>query len=225
MSLRNLLVTSLVVLAAIPAAAQDGNHGSDIGIAVRAGSLGVGGEISKLLNSHIGLRVGGNYFTFTANGIDIFHHKFTFESQSRAITGLLDLYPSPRGKFHITGGVMSKPISLKKTKQSGGGSFQFNDHTYSAAAVGDISASAEYSSALPYVGIGLGTAASKGKGLAFVLDLGIAIGKAKMSLSSTGSATNTALQNDMNAEIADKQDTANKIPGFPVLAIGFMFKF
>ena len=91
--------------------------------------------------------------------------------------------------------------------------------------VGEISASAEYSSALPYVGIGLGTAASSGKGISFLLDLGIAIGKSKLALSSTGSATNSTLQNDMNVELADKQDKVDKLPGFPVLAIGLMFKF
>jgi hypothetical protein len=53
----------------------------------------------------------------------------------------------------------------------------------------------------------------------------VALGKPRILLTATGAASNAQLQNDLNAEIADAQQDANKLPGYPVLSLGLMYRF
>ena len=199
------------------------SHGSDIGIAVRAGTLGVGGEISKLLNSHIGLRVGANYFTLTDNGQKLGDSKFNLKAEMRAFSALLDLYLKPRGSFHLTAGMVTKPVKISGTGV--GSSYSFNGHDYTSSQAGTLTVGAVYPSTMPYAGIGIGTAASSHGGLSFVFDLGVAIGKPTFSLTGSNVTNGSTLDTDLKAEVAKRQTDADKLPGYPVLAIGFMYRF
>ena len=218
---------ALVCLATASAVAQGGGnqgHASDLGVAVRAGTLGIGGEVSKLLASHLGLRVGINYFTVTDNGQSLGDNKFDLKAELRAFSALLDLYPGPRGSFHITGGVMTKPVKISGPGV-GNTTYSFNSNHYTSAQTGAVTIAAEYGSVLPYVGIGFGTAASKQGGLSFVFDLGLAIGKPVFTLTAASAIAGSALANDLKAEEVKRQDDVSKVPGYPVLAIGFMYRF
>jgi len=88
-----------------------------------------------------------------------------------------------------------------------------------------VTIAAEYGSALPYVGIGFGTAASSHGGLSFVFDLGVAIGKPTFTLTAANATSGSALDTDLKAEAVKRQDDVSKVPGYPVLAIGFMYRF
>ena len=218
----------MVAVAGAPLGAQksdDSHHGSDVGIALRAGTLGIGGEISKLLVSHVGARVGFGYFSVSKNGTDFGdNNTIDFKAELKAFTALLDLYPGARGAFHLTGGLMTTPA--KVTGTGSGGSYSFNNVNYTQAQVGILTAEAKFPSALPYVGLGFGTAASDHGGLSFVLDLGIGIGKPTLSMNASNAPAGSALANNIAIEVAKQQaDKGDKIPGWPVFAIGFMYRF
>jgi hypothetical protein len=204
---------------------QGGGHGSDFGLSLRAGTLGGGIEISKLLTSHLGLRVGGNYFSLTKNSLNQSDVTYDAKLKLQSFDGLLDLYPGARGSFHLTGGVISSPLKVDGTGTPTGGNFRFNGNSYTAAQVGTLTGEAKYSGALPYVGLGVGTAASKHGGVGFVFDLGAAIGKPKISLTSTGASGNAQLQSDLTAQVATTQKSVNKVAAYPVLSLGLMIKF
>ena len=213
-----------------PAAAQrsnsqGGDHGSDLGISLRAGTLGGGIELSKLLVSHVGIRVGANYFSLNRDSLTSKGVSYDAKLKMQAFEGLLDLYPSPRGSFHLTAGVMSDPLKITGSGKSQGGTFKFNGNTYTAAQVGTLTAEAKFASALPYVGLGFGTPASKHGHVSFVFDLGAAIGKPTVSLVSSNATAGSQLQTDLNAQIATTQTSANKLKAYPVLALGLMIKF
>ena len=199
------------------------SHGSDIGIAVRAGTIGIGGEVSKLLTSHIGARVGLNFYTLHDNGQDIGDNKFDITAELHAFSALIDLYPGPRGAFHLTGGLMTTPA--KVTGIGNATSYSFNGATYTASQVGTLTVAAQYGSTLPYVGLGFGTAASSHGGLAFVFDLGFAIGKPTLTMSGSNAPSGGAINANIQAEVAKHQTDIDKVPGYPVLAIGFMYRF
>lgn len=220
-----LLAGSLSPIAAQKSPGQSDKHASDFAISVRAGTLGGGVELSKLLVSHVGLRVGVNYFTLKDHGQKLGDNAFDLTVDFRAITALLDLYPGARGSFHLTGGLITAPVKISGPAQSGTTSYKINDRTYTSSQVGTLTVAGKFASAEPYLGIGFGTAASKHGGLGFVFDLGVAIGKPTLSLTSTSAATNTQLQSDLNAEVAKRQSDADKVPGWPVLAFGLMFRF
>ncbi|HXS25653.1 MAG TPA: hypothetical protein VN719_15570 [Gemmatimonadales bacterium] len=221
---------ALLALQITPAVAQrsnsqGGQHGSDFGVSLRAGTLGGGIELSKLLVSHVGIRVGANYFSVNRDSLTSKNVSYDAHLKLQSFSGLLDLYPSPRGSFHLSAGVISDPLKITGSGKSQGGTFDINNHTYTATQVGTLTAEAKFASALPYVGLGFGTAASKHGGVSFVFDLGAAIGKPTVSLTSSNATAGSQLQNDLNAQIATTQTSADKLKAYPVLALGLMLKF
>jgi hypothetical protein len=222
-----LLAAHITPAVAQRSSGQGGGHGADAAISVRAGTLGFGVEVSTLLMSHVGIRVGGNYFSVTKNNLNQSNVSYNIKAKLQSFTALLDLYPGARGSFHLTGGLITNPADITGTGVSSGGTFNINNHLprYTSSQVGTLSAEAKFKSAEPYVGLGFGTAASKHGGLGFVFDLGAAIGKPIISLSSTGAATNPGLQSDLNAQIATTQKSANKLVAYPLIALGLIIKF
>ena len=167
-----------------------------------------------------------NYFSVSKDSLNQTDISYDVKVKLQSFAALLDLYPSARGSFHLTGGVITDPAKVTGTgRPTGNGTFKINNNTYTSAQVGTLSAEAKFASAEPYVGLGFGTAASKHGGLAFAFDLGAAIGKPKISLSSTGAATNPALQSDLNAQIVTTQKDADKLVAYPVLTLGLMYRF
>lgn len=216
---------ALLALQAAPVLAQQSGHGSDIGVSLRAGTLGGSLEISKLLVSHVGLRVGGDYFSLTKNSLKQTDVTYSAKLKLQSFEALLDLYPGARGSFHLTAGLITNPLKITGTGTPSGGTFDINHHTYTSSQVGTLTGEAKFSSALPYLGLGFGTAASKHGGVGFVFDLGAAIGKPKISLTASNASSTPGLQNDLDAQIASTQKDANKLVAYPVLSLGLMIKF
>lgn len=234
MSMRHAVITTIAgvflvgqgsAISAQLSSSQSGQRANDFAFGVRAGTLGLGVEVSKLLVNHVGLRVGGDFASITLKDVEKTDITYDVKVKWQAWSALLDFYPAPRGSFHLTGGLITNPVKITATALPTGGSFEINNHTYTTSEVGTLTGTGEFSSVLPYVGLGVGTAASQHGGLAFVFDLGVAIGKPKISLSATGAAGNALLQSDLNAQIATTQDDLNKLPVYPVLAFGLIYRF
>lgn len=222
MRIRSILCLAALMPTAALAAQQ---HGADLSIGVRAGTLGIGAEIAKLVTPHVALRVGANFLsashTFTQTDITL-----DAKLKMHAVSGLIDLYPGARGSFHVTGGVMSNPLEVTGTGvPSGNGTFSINNHDYSAAQVGTLTGTGKWKSALPYVGLGFGTPAASRSALKLVFDIGAAIGKATIGLTATGAQNNAQLQSDLNAQIVTTQKDVNKVPAYPVVSLGLVYRF
>ena len=200
--------------------------GSDVGVALRFGTLGVGVEVSKWLVKHVGARVGGTFFDVKFKDRSVKDIHYDIDVKVHAATALLDLYPGARGAFHLTAGFSSNPAKLTLTGQSTNGKYTINDTTYNASDVGTLTGTGKFPGVAPYLGLGFGTAARGGR-LAFLFDLGFDFGKPKIALTSVGGAKSNdpRLQSHLNAQIASTQDDVNKIPGYPVLSLGLMYRF
>ncbi|HXI19897.1 MAG TPA: hypothetical protein VNH46_02355 [Gemmatimonadales bacterium] len=205
---------------------RDANRYNDVGIAARVSTLGFGLEVNKWITGHLGARVGVNYFKLSATRTE---SDITYDASLKlhAVTALLDIFPSRRGAFHLTGGIISNPAKVSATgKPTAAGDFKINGNTYSSAAVGTLRGTAEFASVLPYLGLGWGTAARSGGPLAFLFDLGVAIGKPTITLTSTGAATNAALASDLKAQEDKTQHDVNKYAKvYPVIAFGLAYRF
>lgn len=222
-------VEVLLALLAVPTvlpAQGAGKHGSDISIAARFGTLGLGGEISKLVVPHIGIRVGANTFSYTRT-IDQTNISFDATLKAKAITGLIDLYPKGRGSFHLTGGIITNPVEVTAVgvpKQSG--TFTINNREYTTAQVGTLTGSGKWPKTSPYAGLGFGTPANSHSALKFIFDLGAAIGKPTIALTATGAANNAQLQSDLNSQIVSTQADVNKYAKvYPVISFGLAYRF
>ena len=219
-----------------PVAAQSGSSkasgsnpapssGSANSIGVRVGTLGIGLELSHLLSDHIGLRVGGNYFSQNrTQKVESTNYAATAKLQS--FTGLLDWYPARRGAFHFSAGAVSNPLTLDGVGIPESGSvYTINGRDYTASQVGTFTLSAKYASVLPYAGLGFGTPAAKSHGIGVVFDIGAAIGKPTVVLNSSNAASTPGLAADLRAENAKALDSASKLPVWPVLSLGLTYRF
>lgn len=220
------LCAAALLVSAVPATlAAQGGH-SDFGIGLRISSLGFGVEVSKLLTGHIAARAGGNYASFstTQTQSDI---KYDATAKFKALSLLIDLFPSSRGSFHFTGGIMTNPVKVTATgKPTATGDFDINGVTYTTAQVGTLTGEGKFPDVGPYAGIGFGTPARKGGAVSFLFDLGAYIGTARISLDATGAAANPTLAADLQAQEDKTQKDVNKYAKvYPVLSFGLMVKF
>lgn len=220
MRVRIIAILALIAPMASLAGQSSGGSGSDVSIGLRFGTLGIGPEISKLVTSHIGLRAGINFFseshTFNQSNADI-----DATLKLKAFTGLVDLYPGARGSFHLTAGVITNPITVTGSGTPTG-NIKINNTSYTPAQVGTMTVTGEWPSASPYVGLGFGTPAASRSALKLVFDIGAAVSKPNLTLSSTGQASNAALQSDFAAQT---QTIQNKVPVYPVISFGLVYRF
>lgn len=192
---------------ALEAFAGLGTTGLDIGIAER-----VGGSA--------GLRMSAEFLDvardFERNGAT-YDAKLKFSS--------LGLY----GDYFVAGGFrVSAGVLLGSRKASGNavatnGTITINGTTYPAAGE-SVFASAKFGSTAPYVGIGWGHHQSK-PGMSFYADLGVAIGKADAKLTPSPGLLTAAGAANVAAEQANLQESVNKLKAYPVLKLGFGYKF
>ena len=216
--------TALALQGAPAAQAQTARHGSDFGLALKLGTVGLGLEASKWLTNHVGARAGVNFFSHNFNDQEVSDIQYDANLKVHALMALLDLYPGKRGAFHFTAGLSTNPAKIHGTGVPTGGSFEINQHSYTSSQVGVLTAEAKFHDLSPYAGLGFGTAARGGR-FAFVFDLGVAFGQPKISLTASGAASNPQLQSDLNSEIAEAQDDLSKVPGYPVITLGLMYRF
>ena len=198
---------------------------TDMSVAFRFGTTGVGGEIAKLLAPHVAVRVGGSYFS---ESVSKTQSNVAYNASLKVHTGslLLDLFPASRGNFHVTVGAVTNPLSISATAQPTGGTYTLNGQSYTAAQVGTLSATGTFPSVGPYVGLGFGTPASSGGALKLLLDLGVVIGQPTISLTATGAAGNPQLASSLAAQQDTTQTDVRKyLKVYPVIALGLAYRF
>jgi hypothetical protein len=215
------------VAAPLPLAAQQASPEThaDVSVAFRFLTLGLGLEIGKLISDHFGFRVGANYLKFSTSATK---SNVTYDASLKlhAVTGLVDFFPSPRGSFHLTGGIITNPITVSGTGQpNASGTFTLNGHTYTTAQVGILTGEAKYPDAGPYLGLGFGTPARKSP-VAFFFDLGAMIGQPTVTLAATGAAPGSQLAADLQAQADTTQHDIRKYAKiYPVISFGVAFRF
>jgi hypothetical protein len=202
------------------------SHGADVAVALRLSTLGLGLEVGKWLVPHLSARVGANTGTYNKDGQEKTDITYNIHLKLKAVEALLDLYPGARGNFHFTGGLVTNPMTITGEGQpTASGSFTINNHTYTAAQVGVLTATGKFPGASPYFGLGFGTPARKGGRVKFLFDLGASIGKPKISLTATNPGNNPTLAADLNAQIASTQKDLDKLKAYPVLSFGLAIHF
>lgn len=226
MPVRRLIVVAFLTVPTVLTAQAAAKHGADASIGVTAGTLGFGPEVSKLVTSHLGLRVGVNFFSMTRT-LDQSDVSFDAKLKLKAVTGLIDLYPGSRGSFHLTGGIITNPVEVTATGQpKANGTFTINDREYTTAQVGTLTGSAKWPSTSPYAGFGFGTPANSHRGIKFKLDFGAALSKPTIALTATGAANNAQLQSDLNSQIVTTQADVDKYAKvYPVISLGLSYRF
>ncbi|GAA5177555.1 hypothetical protein GCM10025771_14910 [Niveibacterium umoris] len=199
-----------------------------VGVGVRAGTNGIGGDIGFSVAPTLLARVGYSYLNYS-NSIEQTDVKYDGKLKLSNASALLDW--SPLGPFRITGGFIFNNNKIDVTGTPTGGSYTLNGHVYPASAVGSVAGEVTVGNkAAPYLGIGYGNVATTG--VNFYFDLGVMFqGSPKTSLNATcgsaivGTPACTQLQQDTAAEQAKLSDELKRFQYYPVANIGITVGF
>ena len=197
------------------------------GVGVRAGTLGVGGDVAVEVMPTLSARVGYSWLSFNTS---IDSDDVEYDAKPRLSNGNLFLDWSPLGPFRITGGVVFNNNRIDVTAVPTGGNFTINGVVYPASSIGRMAGTVESGQAVaPYLGIGYGNVSGAGVNVYF--DLGVMFqGSPKASLTATcGAAMSPAqcaqLQSNVAAEAIDLQNSVNNFKYYPVANIGVTIGF
>jgi hypothetical protein len=220
---------SAVALAALIAVMAPAASAQNFSVAARAGSLGLGGEVSVGLGRMIAVRGGIGVVPYEFNS-DVEDIDYTVSFPDRIWNVGVDLYPFGGG-FRISGGLINRPgFDVEATGQQ---SANIGGRTYN----GNVNLFATLENekeTAPYATIGFGRAT--GRGLGFFIDAGAAfVGDAKFAFDRTRSTcteTTTGqpcpeFQSRLQTEEANVNAEIEEFSQFvklhPILNIGIRF--
>jgi len=192
-----------------------------LGLGVKAGTLGLGAEITKSFTETLNGRVGFNSYKFTTSGKEgDVDYDIDMKWQSTAL--LLDWHPGG-GSFRLTAGYMLNGNKLEMTAKPTS-QYTIGDNTYNLGDVGTLTGTVDMDNG-PYVGLGWGNASKKGFGFSFELGA-IYQGSPKVKLNATGTlATDPTFQADMAKEEKKAQDSLDSFKWYPQIALGLSYGF
>ena len=217
---------SLIALAAISLGGP--LHAADFGVYGTAGTVGFGGGLATMFNSHLGARLG--YTTFEYKVKDLEESDLTLDGEAKlgGAQALMDVYPFGGG-FRLSFGALQNAEITARARPIAN-TFTFDDEVYSASDIGEATGVVEYDSFSPYAGIGFGRALSRDGRFAFAADLGVVFtGAPEVNLNVTCRASDPAvcaeLRDHVVAEQAELQSDADEMEYWPVLSLGVSYRF
>ena len=212
-----------------------------VGIGVKVGLLGVGAELAARIERHSNIRAGFNVLgysrSFDKDGINYNGH-LSF----RTIEAHYDYYPWA-GKFHISGGLLDylgNPITANALVPANSsfslGGQQYYTQTNQAFAAGRVN----FNQVSPTVSFGWGNLVRENHRFSVPIELGVAFqGSPKSALGVSGTvctdpvnpatcvnaASDPTVQSNVVAEQAKLDKNMKPFKFYPIISIGFGYKF
>lgn len=214
-----LLIVSVLLLSGAGCADTGG-----LAISGKAGTLGLGGELTTGITSNVNARIGLNTLDFDYD--DEFDDvEYDVELDFSSFSALVDWYLFD-SSFRISGGLISMDHILNldatpTTNKEVGGTL------YTPSEIGTLSGDAEIDGVAPYVGIGWGNPMDPDKRWGFYCDLGVAFTESPdVSLTANGTlASDPTFQANLAKERKDIEDDLEPFKFYPVLSLGLYFRF
>lgn len=198
----------------------------DLGMALKAGTLGAGIEGTVGIIDNVNARLGFNYFSMDYDLTES-NVEYEFDLDLMSISLLLDWHPVKKNGFRLTAGAMYNGNEFDATGQPTAGNYTINNTTYTAAQVGTLTGRVDFDDFAPYVGIGYGNAVGKNKRWNFVFDLGVMYqGSPDVTFSTNGTlASNAAFLSELEAERRQLEEELDDFTFYPVISFGISYKF
>lgn len=192
-------------------------------ITPKVGTQGIGLEVGTAFNKYIGARVGGNYLKYS-DSQDVNNKNYDYDIDIANGEALVDVHPFANG-FRLTGGAYYNPDKVKLTYTPTASEI-IGDNTYTAGQIGTVRADIETSDFSPYAGIGFSRAFTKAGNWFFDTDLGVKFNDVSSTITSDGTlASNSTFNDDLLKEKQKIQDEFELLDYYPVINIGFGYKF
>lgn len=235
MKISSLLPVCVLTLCLVHSAqANTGN----ISAGIKAGTLGIGGELGLTLTDSLVLRGGANYLNFSFDS-SVSNVDYEMEPEFKNLSLILDWHPFENG-FRLSGGVF---LNDSKIKLNGSPEQDLllpyaSYASYISQAeelVGDVKVhgKAEMNNVAPYVGIGWNSNAPNEEGWGISCELGVLfMGSPSVSdLSLSGSSTveqlnnNAVVQQTLDDERKALEDDLEDFQYYPVGSVMVHYTF
>jgi len=214
-------VAGVALLVAVSPAAW-----ADVGVLLKAGTLGAGLDVSKSISERLAVRLQANALNYnhdtTKSDVD---YKAELELRSAGV--LLDWHPFS-GVFRVSGGAYWNGNKATVTGQPTGGTYEINGQTYNSTDIGSLNGKIDFPSVAPYLGVGFGSAKA-GRGMTFSFDLGVLYQREPnvgLTVVCGPTVPNCSqLQSDVAAEQASLQNDLKDFKFYPALSFGIGYRF
>ena len=218
------------VLCAVGLLSYGAMASADVGVSLKAGTLGAGLDFNIGLTDTLNLRLG--YATYdhddTIEDTDVVYDA---ELKLRNATALLDWHAFDGG-FRFSFGAVGAGTEIDVVGTPSSGTYEIGDRIFTAAEVGSLTGKVEMgNSVAPYVGIGWGNTVDQGGRVTFLFDLGaVYTGSPEVNLTARcGAAVPTArcaqLQQEVDREEAEISEDATIYEWYPVISLGLAIRF
>lgn len=212
---------------------------SSYAVGVKADTLGIGIESATPLAHDFNLRIGTDFFAygypFQTNGV-----RYNAELDFRSAQARLDWFPW-HNWFHVSPGILYFRNSMTAVATVPPGQpFQLNDQNFINSVNDPVHGSAVVRvphRVAPMLTVGFGNLLPRsGRHFSVPFEIGAAfVGTMKASVELSGTActtdgcvnmaTDPDTQNDLKQELKDVNDTLSSIPIYPIVSIGFSYRF
>jgi len=207
---RHLVRVVLALTPLLPAVGASSAH-AQVGLAVRASTLGIGGELSFRAARNLGIRLGGNYLQFSRDAtVEEIDYRITPHLENG--TAILDFHPFG-GSFHLSGGLLLN-YNEGRMVATLNSNIEIGDSTYTPQQVGSLNGSVSFKKTAPYLGLGF---AGRSR-VAVLFDLGVGFtGRPVVELIGQTNLTGNA-KSAFDSNVAkEQQEAQDEIDGHKVL--------
>lgn len=212
------MLLSLSLLLSYGAGCQDTGR---FAVSGTGGTLGLGGEFTAGVTSNVNARVGMSTLDFDIDDEEFDDVEYDLGVDLYGFSALVDWYVF-EDSFHLTGGFISldNEVDLDARPSE---SVWIGDTEYTPAQIGTLSGCVDIDGLAPYFGIGWGNPLTHDQRWGFTLDLGVAFSDSPdVSLTSS---TGLISQLDLSKEIDDIEDDLDILQFYPVIYMGFFYRF
>jgi hypothetical protein len=233
---------TLLLLSSAAAPGQSNSGEGSVGVGVKVSTLGVGAEVATevlpRLNFRAGFNVLGYSTDFSKDGVPYDGHL-----NFKTIEGHIDFFPFG-GKFHVSPGFLAyldDPIKASAFVPGGqsftlGGVTFYSDTAVPTSGTGKI----DFNQAAPIITVGWGNLVPRhhDKHFSFPVELGVAFqGSPKATLNLIGNvctspgancspaATTPTVQTQVIAEQNKINNSVSFFQAYPIISLGFGYKF
>ena len=211
------IVLLLTIFSAGPAQADN-----DFAVGVKAGTLGLGLEVIWQPLTYLDLRIGANAFKFTDDG-DVASIYYDQELSLESVYGTANIH-FENSPMRVTVGYYSNGNELllvndQMLDQEIGGVI------YPGAGIGTLSSTTVFANGAPYFGIGYDFAIGENFGL--IADVGVLWqGDPEVTLTADGALSgDPGFQAALEAERQELEDDLSDFKAWPLLQLGFVYRF
>jgi signal peptidase I len=195
-----------------------------VGVSLKAGLPGIGGDVTVGLSETLNLRGGVNWLSLTFESDDEEDgDEMSADLDLLSFPILLDWHPAGNN-FRISAGAFVNDNGATGYAKPGD-TIDFNDVEYT---VTRADAEVSFESFCPYLGIGYGNAVGRDGNWHFAFDFGVFYhGTPQVDLTATASdpRLQPLLDADVEAERQDVEDDLEPFVVYPVISFGVSYKF